>query len=161
MGIEHHTLQMVFLFMTIKLIKWNLFFLHTSNVKGYDNRITTKEVNMVSMQALEAIHPISLRFSKEDEKHFFENTFRRQLKLVRFAFLFAMLLFATFGVLDYFLFPNEVESLFTLRYIVLMPIALIASVITFTNFFRYIKEALTFGVVVFSEIGRASCRERV
>lgn len=107
---------------------------------------------MVSMQRSSAIHPISLKFSKPDEKIFFENTFSRQLKMVRFAFLFAMLLFATFGVLDYFLFPKEIKSLFTVRYIILMPVAFIASVITFTRFFRIIKDALTFSVVVFSGI---------
>lgn len=138
--------------MTIKLIKWNLFFLHSSNVKGYDNRNRTKEVYMVSIQPKKAVHPISLKFDKKDEKVFFENTFQRQLKMVRFAFLFAMLLFVAFGILDYFLFPKEIKSLFTVRYMILMPVAFIASVITFTRFFRYIKEGLTFSIVIFSGI---------
>lgn len=104
----------------------------------------------MSIQTSKSINPISLRFSKSDEKVFFEKTFTRQLKMVRFAFLFAMLLFVAFGVLDYFLFPKEVKSLFTVRYIILMPIAFIASVITFTRFFKGVKDALTFSIVVFS-----------
>ena len=83
------------------------------------------------------MHPLTLRFDdKELEAEFEEEYFTRTLGQVRWALVLGMLLYGVYGVVDFWLAPEQRLQIWAIRYLVVIPVGLLTLGLSYTRHFR-------------------------
>jgi PAS domain S-box-containing protein len=96
---------------------------------------------------------LTLSFEKGVEKTFQEEYYRKSIRHVRAAILLAMVYYATFGILDALLVPEEKHWLWLIRYAGFCPFAFAVYLFSFSKYFeRYMQPAIA-AVVLSAGIG--------
>jgi len=92
------------------------------------------------------LHLLTLKFSGKYsnlEALFLSNYYRVSLPQIRIFLVLGSLLYATFGVLDAILMPQQKTAIWFIRFVVVCPLLLITLLISFSNFFeRYMQPLL-------------------
>jgi hypothetical protein len=95
------------------------------------------------------MHPVTLRFRQPLESEFVAEYFRRTRTHLRVALVLGFLLYATFGVLDTWIAPDQRRQLWIIRYCVVCPLMLVCLVGTYERGFRRVRQpAITFALIV-------------
>jgi class 3 adenylate cyclase len=94
-----------------------------------------------------------LRFAPDLEVAFADDHFARSLAFIRFAVALAVVLYAAFGVLDLFIVPDVVGSIWFIRYTIVCPAALVVLGLTFTHAFRPIAQPLLCALAILCGLG--------
>lgn len=96
---------------------------------------------------------ITLSFEKGVEKAFREEYYRKSLRHVRVALLLAIAFYATFGILDALLVPEQKHWLWLIRYAGFCPLAVAVYFFSFSKQFeRYMQPAIS-AVVLLAGVG--------
>ena len=82
------------------------------------------------------LHPITLRFSGEQEKAFFDDYFLKSIGQVRFSCLLGIFLYSMFGILDYLLIPDVKEQIWVIRFAVACPFMILFFFYTWSSYFK-------------------------
>jgi diguanylate cyclase (GGDEF)-like protein/PAS domain S-box-containing protein len=92
------------------------------------------------------LHPLTLKFSGESSKleaPFLRYYYRVSLPQIRIFLVLGALLYATFGVLDALLMPQQKTTIWFIRFVIVCPLLLGTLLISFSKFFeRYIQPIL-------------------
>jgi hypothetical protein len=83
-----------------------------------------------------------LRFQAELEHEFREDYYYRSIFTVRVALVLGIILYSAFGILDYFIVPENRFALWFIRFAVVVPVLFITLLITGTAFFRKAMQAI-------------------
>ena len=90
------------------------------------------------------INRLTLSFSKDVEKAYQQAHFQQFLPQVRVALLLGVLFYAAFGLLDALIFPEVKYLLWFIRFAIVVPIALLMYLFSFSKYFlRYIQISTT------------------
>ncbi len=85
----------------------------------------------------------------EIEKQYISHNNEQAIGPMRLGYWIAVILFAVFGVLDYFLMPFSYEKMWFIRFAVVIPVATAAYFMSFVKSFRrYMQAALSVGAVI-------------
>ncbi len=85
------------------------------------------------------LHPLTLSFHKAQaylEDSFCEDYFQASLPTIRCSLVFAIFLFAVFGILDAYLLPDKKTTIWLIRYAVLCPLTVCVFVLSYTKIFK-------------------------
>lgn len=122
----------------------SVFYLHISQRTGTLSNWPEGKKGLQSTVGRMPFNPITLKFNDERESKFLEDRFKKKAWFVRGAIVFAMLLYIAFGILDYFLFPQEVGGILKVRLGVNIPIVILGGGLSFTSYFkRYFNQIMT------------------
>ena len=96
------------------------------------------------------MHPVTLRFDDKDlEREFEEEYHARTLVQVRLALVVGMLLYGSYGLIDFLLAPLQRPQIWIIRYLIVAPAALLGLWFSYSkNFNRYRDLALTLVILV-------------
>ncbi len=87
-------------------------------------------------------HPLTLRFQDEElEAEFTNEYFDRTRVQVRWAIVLGMLLYAVYGVVDFWLAPAQREQIWLIRYAIVVPAGLLTLGFSYTQHFRKYRDA--------------------
>ena len=87
-------------------------------------------------------HPLTLRFADDElEAEFTNEYFNRTRVQVRWAIVLGMLLYAVYGVVDFWLAPEQREQIWLIRYAVVVPAGLLTLAFSYTRHFRKYRDA--------------------
>lgn len=92
-----------------------------------------------------SLHPVTLSFSgnhKPLEKPFREAYFSNSLDHLRRCKLYAIFFFGIFGILDVFVFPDQLGPLLFIRFAVVCPIFLLGLLVSYTHVYWHIWQAM-------------------
>lgn len=87
------------------------------------------EINLASLDAL--VRAKSLRFPKDLEGLYREAHFRDALLVNRLCVIAGSLLLASFGILDEAMFPHSYHLVWTIRFGLLVPLAILLTLVSF------------------------------
>lgn len=90
---------------------------------------------------------------KELEKHFLVSFYTDSLNKVRFALILAVIFYALFGILDVMLIPEYKYKMWTIRYLIVIPLLLSVLALSFTRVFKKKIQFISANVVLLSGIG--------
>jgi HD-GYP domain-containing protein (c-di-GMP phosphodiesterase class II) len=97
------------------------------------------------------LHPLTLKFSGESshlEEPFLNDYYKSSLSHVRILLILGALIYAAFGILDALLMPEQMFTIWLIRFIIIGPALLVFLLISFTGFFkRYMQPALAFAYI--------------
>ena len=96
---------------------------------------------------------ISLTFSPKIESAFRRKYFESSLIPVRVAILLVMFLYAAFGILDYHMYPNHADNFIKIRFLYVIPFALIVFLLSYTSIFSKIWQGLMVGSLLIGGTG--------
>jgi len=101
--------------------------------------------NQESKDASERIllHPLTLRFQGSQaylEDQFYEDYFYSSLPIIRCSLIFAIFLFAIFGLLDAYLLPDRKTTIWVIRYALLCPLTFCVFLLTYTKVFKKVMQ---------------------
>lgn len=85
---------------------------------------------------------IKLKFPEKEEKLFLEKYFKDSLLQFRVAFIFCIILYGSFGYLDFSMFPQHKKLFYFIRYAVVIPVMSLTFLLSFTKIFRKIWQTL-------------------
>ena len=89
------------------------------------------------------MHPITLRFPRELEEDFFNDYFQKSLMQLRFAIIFAILLYALFGIFDAWITPEIRNEAWLIRYAIALPAGFMYFIFTYSpHFKKYMQQSL-------------------
>src|SRR5215471_21757449 len=94
-----------------------------------------------------------LRFADDLEPSFTRHRLEQSLPFARFALALALLLYALFGILDFYIVPVGARWIWVIRYVIFCPIALAVFGLTFTRWFRPVMQPVLAGVAVLAGLG--------
>jgi len=94
-----------------------------------------------------------LRFADDLEPSFTRHRLEQSLPLARFAPILALLLYALFGIFDFFTVPVGARWIWVIRYVIFCPVALAVFGLTFTRWFRPVMQPLLAGVAGLAGLG--------
>jgi eukaryotic-like serine/threonine-protein kinase len=96
------------------------------------------------------MHPLTLRFDDRDlEREFEEEYYARTLIQARWAIIVGVALYSVYGIVDFWLAPEQRPQIWVIRYLIVAPVALTCLGFTFTRHFRKFRElALSIVIVV-------------
>jgi signal transduction histidine kinase len=94
-----------------------------------------------------------LRFAGGLEPSFTQHRLEQSLPFVRFALILALLLYALFGILDFYIVPDAARWIWTIRYAIFCPVALAVFGLTFTRWFRPVMQPVLAGVAALAGLG--------
>ena len=96
------------------------------------------------------MHPLTLRFEDRDlEREFEEEYYARTLIQARWAIIVGVALYSVYGIVDFWLAPEQRPQIWVIRYLIVAPVALACLGFTFTRHFRRFRElALSIVIVV-------------
>jgi class 3 adenylate cyclase len=97
--------------------------------------------------------PGRLRFPPDVEPAFAEDHFVRSLTFIRFAIILAIVLYASFGVLDLFIVPDVAGSIWIIRYAIVCPVAGAVLGLTFTHRFKLIAQPVLAALAALCGLG--------
>jgi len=101
-----------------------------------------------------AVFPASrLRFGDDLEPDFTKYHLEHSLPFARFALILAVLLYALFGILDFFIVPDAARWIWLIRYAIFCPAALIVLGLTFTRWFKPVMQPILAGVAALAGLG--------
>jgi hypothetical protein len=101
-----------------------------------------------------AVFPASrLRFGDDLEPDFTKCHREHSLPFARFALILAVLLYALFGILDFFIVPDAARWIWLIRYAIFCPAALIVLGLTFTRWFKPVMQPILAGVAALAGLG--------
>lgn len=78
----------------------------------------------------------NIGLSKEQRKAFNEDYFNRSLLPIRTSLFFALILYALFGILDYWVVPESKEITWIIRFAIVCPLLIFTYFLTYSNFFK-------------------------
>ncbi|MCK4921070.1 MAG: hypothetical protein KAS71_08490, partial [Bacteroidales bacterium] len=84
----------------------------------------------------------SLKFDRDIEKIFIREYYDSLLIHVRFSIIISIFFYAIFGVLDWFLIPELVKTFIYIRFLFVIPAAIIILLLSYLNFFQKIYQSL-------------------
>ncbi len=94
-------------------------------------------------------NPITLSFNKPVERKFIKETLKKSIQQIRIVMLFGIILFSSFGILDYLLIPGMKKIFWIIRFEIFLPLGLAALIFTYTKrFYRWSQVCLAFLVLV-------------
>jgi signal transduction histidine kinase/CheY-like chemotaxis protein len=99
------------------------------------------------------INWLNLTFSPEFEVVFQKNYAQNSLKQVRIALVLGLVVYACFGLLDYWLVPNAKYKLWFIRFAVVCPYLFILYLLSFTGFFREYLQLFVASAVLVGGLG--------
>ena len=101
-----------------------------------------------------AVFPASrLRFGDDLEPEFTKYHLEHSLPFARFALILAVLLYALFGILDFFIVPDAARWIWLIRYAIFCPAALIVLGLTFTRWFKPVMQPILASVAALAGLG--------
>ena len=101
-----------------------------------------------------AVFPAScLRFGDDLEPDFTKYHLEHSLPFARFALILAVLLYALFGILDFFIVPDAARWIWLIRYAIFCPAALIVLGLTFTRWFKPVMQPILASVAALAGLG--------
>jgi len=99
--------------------------------------------SMINMAFLNMKYPkIKLKFPEKEEKLFLEKYFTDSLLQFRVAFILCVILYGSFGYLDFLMFPQHQKLFHFIRYAIVIPIMSLTFLLSFTKIFRKIWQTL-------------------
>ncbi len=102
------------------------------------------------------LHPLTLRFQgslAHLENSFYEEYFQASLPIIRCSLVFAIFLFAVFGILDAYLLPDKKTTIWLIRYAVLCPLTVCVFLLSFTKVFKNTMQLVIASSVVVAGSG--------
>jgi signal transduction histidine kinase len=94
-----------------------------------------------------------LRFADDLEPSFTRHRLEQSLPFARFALILAVLLYALFGILDFYTVPVGARWIWVIRYVIFCPVALAVFGLTFTRWFRPVMQPVLAGVAALAGLG--------
>ena len=94
-----------------------------------------------------------LRFGDELEPSFTEYHIEHSLPFARFAIILALVLYALFGILDYYIVPDAAKWIWIIRYAIFCPAALAVLLLTFTQWFKANMQAVLSSLAALCGLG--------
>jgi len=94
-----------------------------------------------------------LRFADDLEPSFTQHRLEQSLPFARFALVLALLLYALFGILDFYIVPVGARWIWVIRYVIFCPVALAVFGLTFTRWFRPVMQPVLAGVAALAGLG--------
>jgi PAS domain S-box-containing protein len=105
---------------------------------------TSSAPNDVKMQ----LNWATLKFSHPSEIHlekiFLNDYFSKNLNHVRYCHFYTILFYLLSGFIDYFLFPNDLVALFTIRFLVVVPVIIIGYIFTYSRHYKKVWQHISF-----------------
>jgi len=104
---------------------------------------------------LSAVFPVTrhLRFDDDLEPAFADYHVAQTLPFARLAIVLTLLLYALFGILDFYLALGAAGWIWLIRYAIFCPVAVATFVLTFTERFKVIMQPAMFGISVLAGLG--------
>src|SRR5215470_4981667 len=102
-----------------------------------------------------AVFPVvgRLRFADDLEPSFTQHRLEQSLPFARFALILALVLYALFGILDFYIVPVGARWIWVIRYVIFCPVALAVFGLTFTRWFRPVMQPVLAGVAALAGLG--------
>jgi signal transduction histidine kinase len=102
-----------------------------------------------------AVFPVvgRLRFTDDLEPSFTRHRVEQSLPFARFALVLALLLYALFGILDFYIVPVGARWIWVIRYVIFCPVALAVLGLTFTRWFKPVMQPVLAGVAALAGLG--------
>jgi len=102
-----------------------------------------------------AVFPVvgRLRFADDLEPSFTQHRLEQSLPFARFALILALVLYALFGILDFYIVPVGARWIWVIRYVIFCPVALAVFGLTFTRWFRPVMQPVLAGVAALTGLG--------
>jgi signal transduction histidine kinase len=102
-----------------------------------------------------AVFPVvgRLRFTDDLEPSFTRHRVEQSLPFARFALVLALLLYALFGILDFYIVPVGARWIWVIRYVIFCPVALAVFGLTFTRWFKPVMQPVLAGVAALAGLG--------
>jgi signal transduction histidine kinase len=102
-----------------------------------------------------AVFPVigRLRFADDLEPSFTRHRVEQSLPFARFALVLALLLYALFGILDFYIVPVGARWIWVIRYVIFCPVALAVFGLTFTRWFKAVMQPVLAGVAALAGLG--------
>ena len=128
---------------------------------GFNSKIMTEVFSEHDdEQDKNAIEKIKLDFwtlsfsniHKEFESHFLLAFYSGSLNKVRFALLLAVIFYAVFGILDVYFIPEFQYKLWTVRYLIVIPLLLSILALSFSRFFKRNVQFISAVIVLLSAL---------
>jgi len=96
------------------------------------------------------MHPLTLRFADDDLEAEFEDGYHlRTLAQARWAIVLGLLLYSAYGVIDFWLAPEQRLQIWFIRYAIVLPAGLLCLAFTHTRHFRKHRDlTLSFLIVI-------------
>ena len=94
-----------------------------------------------------------LRFADDLEPSFTRHRLEQSLPFARFALVLALLLYALFGILDFYIVPVGARWIWVIRYVIFCPVALAVFGLTFTRWFGPVMQPVLAGVAALAGLG--------
>jgi len=122
-----------------------IFALHPEWLRGDNSPDADVDVRM---------HPLTLRFDDQDlESEFEEEYFHRTLIPVRWAVIVGLCLYSVYGVVDFWLAPEQRPQIWLIRYAVVAPACLLCLGFSFTRHFRKYKDLAVSLMILIALLG--------
>ena len=100
------------------------------------------------------MHPLTLRFDDRDlEREFEEEYYSRTLIQVRWALVVGLFLYSVYGVVDFWLAPEQRPQIWVIRYVIVAPVALACLGFTFSRHFRKYREPAVSLLILIALLG--------
>jgi signal transduction histidine kinase len=118
-------------------------------------RTKMTEPSVIDMEMMD-LHPVSLTFrgsQRHLEKSFLDEYFIASLPIVRFATVLSLVLYALFGILDAYLFPEKKYIIWLFRYGIFCPLAVVTIILSFFPVFKKVMQPLVAFLGILSGIG--------
>lgn len=94
------------------------------------------------------LHWASLRFLHSADIHlekiFLESYFSKNLRHLRYCHFFTILFYLLAGLIDYFLFPNDLIALFSIRFLIVVPVFILGYIFTYTRYYKNVWQQVSF-----------------
>jgi signal transduction histidine kinase/ActR/RegA family two-component response regulator len=95
------------------------------------------------------VNLVTLSFRNELEGLFLDYYYKNSLSLVRFSLIFAIILYAFFGVLDAQLVPDMKENLWMIRFAIVCPILFVVILFSYSSYFKkYFQSVVSLAMVI-------------
>ena len=100
------------------------------------------------------MHPVTLRFDDKDlEREFAEEYFMRTVVQVRLAILLGALLYGLYGVVDFWLAPEQRAQMWMIRYAIVVPAVLLTHWFSYSKYFRQYRDLALTLMILTAQVG--------
>ncbi len=102
------------------------------------------------------LHPFTLVFhgkQKHLENDFLDDYFKSSLSVARISCLVVFLIYALFGILDQYLFPEQKEIFWLFRYTLFCPLSLVVFFVSYSSLFQKRMQAIISGLGILAGAG--------
>lgn len=91
--------------------------------------------------------------SRHLENRFLDQYYIRNLRFLRMCLYFSLLIYGSFGLLDIFLFPTDKETLWFIRYSLVLPVLIAVIYLTYTRWYTRIWQYCHFAIITATGFG--------